>query len=185
MCAVAACSSERPLTPAPLLLFPLCSAGKQHAEQPSKAVDPQKALGKREREQRGATAASPDGHKNAKAARAAEPSAAPRVKPPLSKDQGAQTRFKKAEPVASTPLEMLEGAAATPRPVGAVAATSCASYSELWTAVRRVCGESVNRTTARLCYQDAEGDWISLLPDAPFSIFAGSVKRLLVVKKTS
>ena len=80
---------------------------------------------------------------------------------------------------------MLDGASGTLRAVGTVAATSCASYSELWTAVRRVCGDSVNRTTARLCYQDADDDWISLLPDAPFSIFAGSVKRLLVVKKTN
>ena len=91
-------------------------------------------------------------------------------------------KFKKAENnVDKTPLEILHNSDGKPRGVGEVAASSCASYSELWTAVRRVCGEHVNRTTARLCYQDSEEDWMALLPETPFPIFAQSVKRLLVV----
>jgi hypothetical protein len=77
-------------------------------------------------------------------------------------------------------LGSLEGAA-PPRPAGHVPAPSFSSYSELWTAVRRVCGDQVNRTTARLCYQDDEEDWIALLPGTPFSFFTKSVRKVLVV----
>ena len=101
----------------------------------------------------------------------------------LPSTQVAYPKFKKAENSATTPLEILHGNSSEdkPRSVGTIAAASCASYSELWTAVRRVCGDQVNRTTARLCYQDSEDDWIALLPDVPFTIFSHSVKRLLVV----
>lgn len=97
-----------------------------------------------------------------------------------------QRRFKKRVDVATTPLDILDGGDKGPRSLGHVPATTCTSYSELWTAVRKVCGDQVNRATARLCYQDTEDDWISLLPDAPFSIFSTSVKRVLIVvnKKT-
>jgi hypothetical protein len=65
--------------------------------------------------------------------------------------------------------------------IGSVNATCC-SYSELWTAVTSVCGIEINRTSARLVYQDAQGDWMALQADAPFTIFtACGVKRLLVV----
>ena len=171
--------------PLPCLLFSLRSAGKKQADQPSKAAEPQKAFGKREREQQGGAGPSADGHKNAKATRAAEPPAQPRGRPPLPTDQGAQPKFKRTEAAAATPLDVLDEPDGPPRAAGHVAATSCASYSELWTAVRRVCGDAVDRTTARLCYQDVEGDWVALLPDAPFSIFSHSVKRLLVVKKSN
>ncbi len=101
----------------------------------------------------------------------AEPSAAPKF-------------VKKVDTTAATtPLEILstlEGEA-TPRPAGHIPAPSFASYSELWTAVRRVCGDQVNRTTARLCYQDNEDDWIALLPGTPFSFFTKTVRKVLVV----
>jgi len=90
--------------------------------------------------------------------------------------------IKKVETVPKTPLEILsslEGQA--PRPAGHIPAPSLASYSELWTAVRRICGDQVNRTTARLCYQDNEDDWIALLPGTPFPFFTKSVKKVLVV----
>jgi len=47
--------------------------------------------------------------------------------------------------------------------------------------VRRVCGDQVNRNTARLCVLDSEDDWIALLPGTPFSIISKSVKKVLVV----
>jgi hypothetical protein len=91
--------------------------------------------------------------------------------------------IKTLETVATTPLEILSSLdkEATARPAGHIPAPSFASYSELWTAVRRVCGDQVNRTTARLCYQDNEDDWIALLPGTPFSFFTKSVKKVLVV----
>lgn len=64
--------------------------------------------------------------------------------------------------------------------LGTVLAASCASYSELWTAVGGVCA-SATRASARLVWQDHEGDWLVLLPDSPFSAFARNVQRILVV----
>lgn len=92
-------------------------------------------------------------------------------------------KFKKLETVATTPIEILSSldGQGVPRPAGHIPAPSFASYSELWTAVRRVCGDQVNRTTARLCYQDNEDDWIALLPGTPFSFFTKSVRKVLVV----
>ena len=64
-------------------------------------------------------------------------------------------------------------------------ASTCASYSELWTALGRVVGEATTRRTARLVYQDAAGDWLLLQPDGPaFSLFSSSVVRLMVVQDT-
>jgi hypothetical protein len=83
----------------------------------------------------------------------------------------------------SVELDLLEAATgAAPVRAGAVAARACASYSELWTAVSRTLAGAAGRASARLVYQDADGDWLLLLSEQPFAAFARSVTRLMVVK---
>ncbi len=58
------------------------------------------------------------------------------------------------------------------------------SYGELLTALQAAFGERLPKKAGmRLVYQDADGDWLLLLPDVPWQLFAGSVRRLLVTFK--
>lgn len=108
-----------------------------------------------------------------------------RTKPSAAQPSQVPLRKRKVEILADTPLHILWDSHTKPEMVGNISVSSCATYSELWTAVGRLYGDSsrVNRATARLIYQDKEdGDWLALVPDGPsFSMFAGTVAQVMVV----
>jgi len=128
----------------------------------------------------------------------AQPPARPQGPAPPRSDQGnglagAKNRHKletaasaslpkktKKESERTTPLDVL-GSDGQLKSVGGVTAVSCVSYSELWTAVAAVCGDRLNRASARLVYQDREGDWLVLLPELPFTLFSSTVQRLMLI----
>lgn len=114
--------------------------------------------------------------------------AAPAASAGLSTQPSLQPPKRKAPEVQpDTPVEILWSSRQKPEPVGRIMASTCTSYSELWTAVGRVCGGKVSRAASRLVYQDKEdGDWLMLLPDGPpFNKVAGNVARVIVVVNQS
>lgn len=126
--------------------------------------------------------------------RSEQPPKPPARPPLLTKAPSSQPSFRTERPASlperqpDTPVEILWSSLSKPQPVSSkIMASSCASYSELWTAVSRVCGDKVNRATARLVYQDKDdGDWLMLMPDGPsLSLFAKTVKKVLVVVNES
>lgn len=93
---------------------------------------------------------------------------------------GSQPKKPKKEKQRITPLDVL-GSDGQVKSAGGVTALCCVSYSELWTAVAAVCGDRLNRASARLVYQDGDGDWLVLLPEQPFMLFSSAVQRLMLV----
>ncbi|GAB4814059.1 hypothetical protein N2152v2_001105 [Parachlorella kessleri] len=84
----------------------------------------------------------------------------------------------------SIPVEVEARPSAKAQPLGELPLSVESSYGELLTAIQAAFGERLPRKAGmRLVYQDADGDWLLLLPDVPWQLFAGSVRRLLVTYK--
>lgn len=80
-----------------------------------------------------------------------------------------------------TPVELLLAPAEAAQHMGELVVTMYSGHGELWEAVRSQFADQLpSDRRSRLVYQDVDGDWLLLQPEAPWHIFAQTVRKLVI-----
>lgn len=84
----------------------------------------------------------------------------------------------------ATPVEVLVAPAEAALSVGEISVAMYQGHGELLEAVRTRFADRMpggeSGAKARLVYQDVEGDWLLLQPEAPWPIFLRTVRKLVI-----
>lgn len=87
-------------------------------------------------------------------------------------------------PAVSVPVELEPRPSAKAQQLGSLVVAGQGSYSDLVASLQAAFADKLPRKPGmRLVYQDMDGDWLLLLPDVPWRLFASTVRRLLVTYK--
>ncbi|KAI3428785.1 hypothetical protein D9Q98_007605 [Chlorella vulgaris] len=132
----------------------------------------------RQQHQQVTSPARPAAHKSELAAAAA--AAAGGSPGPAAAGPGAAVRGEEGSGSVGTPVEVLLGPSEPAQPVGHLVVAMYGGQAELWEAVRSSFSDKLPSGKARLVYQDADGDWLLLQPEAPWHLFTRSVRKLVV-----